>query len=227
MKRMMLVLGLLVCVLTLGGNSSTKSVLAQGEQTSLQGHVFGAITISQEVMSELSDDQKYMRFGKEGTVDFENGDREVKVGIEGVVVSIGRKKATTDEEGRFYLTGLRPGRKYVMVMFGKEKFLQQLVFLEEGEENYQDFVVVKRLSDLAKSMGGTKAQRKHGGVHCLKTNFLCFNPVGSDCYKNLMRGNTYCWRELLNLQGDKWCNDTRNCSGFIGHKQEWHCDWTP
>lgn len=226
MKKMILVLGLLICVFTVGGNSATKSVMAQGEPTSLRGHVYGILTISQEVMSELSEDQRHMKFGKEGTVDFKSGAREVKVGIEGVVVSIGRKRITTDEEGGFYFSNLRPGRKYVVLSFSKEKFLQQLIFLEEGEENYQDFIVVKRLDELAKSMGGIKSE-KHGGVHCLKTNFLCFNPVGSDCYKNLMRGNIYCWRELLNLQGDKWCNDTQNCSRFIGHKQEWHCDWTP
>lgn len=93
-----------------------------------------------------------------------------------------------------------------------------MVFLEKGEENYQDFIVVKRLDEVEKSMGGIGAE-SHGGVHCLKTNFLCYHPVGSDCYKNLTGYNTYCWRELLNRQGEKWCDGTRNCSVFIGHKQ--------
>lgn len=226
MKKVLLVIGLLVCALTFGGNSSTTLLMAQGKPTSLRGHVYGILTIPAEEMAKMPEDLKNKKVGKERIVNFKDGSREVKVGIVEVSVSVGRKKVLTDEEGSFYLSDLPQGRKYVTISFGKEKFLQQLVFLEEGEENYQDFIVVKSLGQLAKSMGGVKAE-KHGGVHCLKANFLCYHPVGSDCYKNLTGYNKYCWRELLNLQGEKWCNETRNCSVFIGHKQEWHCDWLP
>lgn len=226
MKRMLLMLGLLFYILMFGEDSLTMSVMAQGESTSLRGHVYGILTVSQEIMSELSEDQRHMKFGKEGIVDFKSGSREVRVGIKGVIISVGTKRVATDEDGEFYLSGLRPGKKYVILSFGKEKFLQQLVFLKEVEENYQDFFVVKKLDELEKSMGGAKAE-KQGDFPCLKKNFLCFNPVGSDCYKSLMKGTNYCWRELLKLKGEKWCNGARNCSTFIGHKQEQHCDWTP
>ena len=63
---------------------------------------------------------------------------------------------------------------------------------------------------------------------CLDNNYLCSNFVASDCYKNLVKGNPYCWAEaIINDPSARWCNGTRNCSVFIGHKQAWHCDYWP
>lgn len=232
MKKVLLAVGLLVCALTLGGNSSTKSVMAQGEPTSLRGHVYGILTIPAEEIAKMPDGAKDERFSREMVTDLENGGREVKTGISGWTVKVGKKAVITNENGEFELSNLRMHKKmYLLLSFNGEEVLKQHIWLEEGEDNIQDVVIMQDINNMIKRMGiGVDEEMHQSSSHvpCNKSNYYCVGTVNSDCYKNLAGGNPYCWAELLKLSWPpRWCNGDRNCSRFIGHRQESHCDYYP
>lgn len=71
---------------------------AQGEKTSLRGHIYGVLFIPKEEMEKLPKEFRKQKVGKETIINFKDGSRETRVGIRGWTVSIGRKKAVADEK---------------------------------------------------------------------------------------------------------------------------------
>lgn len=232
MKRVILfvAVGIFLLCFLLKGNSTK----AQEEMTSLCGHVYGVLEIPKEEMEKVPEEEKHKKLAKEKTIDFKNGSREVRVGISGWVVSIGQRKVITNEEGEFLFESLPAKQVIIAVSFGGTNIIKQRITLHEGEENYQDIVVMKKMNPLLfKSMGSldTGVMRKKE-VKCLKHNYWCVDYVWSDCYKSLLKGNKYCWYELTHPgnkgeKSKKWCNGERNCSPYIGHDENNHCDYSP
>lgn len=123
----------------------SNSTKAQEKMTSLRGHVYGVLEITKEEMEKIPEEERHERFAKEKTIDFKNGSREVRVGISGWAVSIGQRKALTNEEGEFIFESLPAKQVIITVSFRGTNIIKQIITLHEGEDNYQDLVVMKKL----------------------------------------------------------------------------------
>lgn len=210
---------------------------AQGERTSLWGHVYGVITIPKEEMERIPREEKSKKFAKETFIDFKDGSREMRVGVHGWTVSVGNRKVLTDENGEFFFPNLPAKQVTLLVSFKKTKLLKQKITLHVGEENYQDVVLKGTLKQFSKSMAADDDGydlMKKDKIKCLDHNYYCGDIFHSDCFKSIRKGNGYCLYESLYRPSKddpgRWCNrkdKEQNCSPYIGHKQKYHCDYVP
>jgi len=199
----------------------------------ISGRVSGVIIISPEDLSQFPEEAKDHVFDNELITDFPDGHREIEVSIKGWKVSTNGKSVIIQSNGYYNLQDLAPGETNVLISFKGIKIFEQKVVLIPGEKKTHDVVFRMDLFQIYKSM--RESATKDGGIGalatsfpCLKNNYLCSSFIMSDCYKNLVRGNPYCWAEaVMNHPSTRWCNGTHNCSVFIGHKQSWHCDYWP
>lgn len=207
----------------------------QASVTSLEGRVVGVIVIPAEEMAKIPDEAKNQTFGNEEITDLPDGSREVRVGIKGWKVKAGGRSSITSEGGIFTIKNIPVGQVAVSVSFMNQLLIDQVINVVPGKNTANLLVRVdlkKFLEKMKTDDSKLKTMEGPGGgsgqYPCLDNNFFCYSFVGSDCWKNLMRSNPYCWNEATGSPSyvGIWCNGTRNCSVFIGHPQSRHCDWS-
>lgn len=220
----------LIMILFFAEICSAATTLGQ-PQAAINGRISGIIVISAEDLAQFPEDVKDHVFYNESITDFPDGHREIEVNIKGWKVSVNGRSVITRSSGYYDLQDLSPGETNVVISFKGVTIFEQKVALISGERKTHDIVFRKDLLQIYKSM--RKSVAKSGDINalatslpCLDHNYMCFYFAGSDCYKNLVRGNPYCWAEaVMNHPSARWCNGTHNCSLFIGHQQTKHCDY--